>query len=128
VVPLAVSVSVLLLARARGASSPGPLCPQPVYTTSRWEAKLQPLQLSNLSCSHCNLVAHIPKKRKSRSARCPLPASGGAGAAPPPPKTTAPASWAAAYIALGIRYHLGRAGGWRQGQGPPATGRANCAC
>jgi hypothetical protein len=32
----------------------------PVYSTSRWEAKLQSLELSDLSCSHCNLVVHIP--------------------------------------------------------------------
>jgi hypothetical protein len=38
---------------------PGPSMP-PVYSTSRWKAKLQSLELSNLSCSHCNLVAHIP--------------------------------------------------------------------
>jgi hypothetical protein len=31
----------------------------PVYSTSRWKAKLQLLQLSNISCSYCNLVAHI---------------------------------------------------------------------
>jgi hypothetical protein len=52
---------VLLLARARGPEGhlPGPSMP-PVYSTSRWKAKLQSLDLSNLSCSHCNLVVHIP--------------------------------------------------------------------
>jgi hypothetical protein len=35
----------------------------PVYSTSRWKAKLQSLELSDLSCSRCNLVVHIPTKQ-----------------------------------------------------------------
>jgi hypothetical protein len=55
----------------------------PVYSTSRWKAKLQLLQLSNLSCSNCNLVAHItigrepqphqPHTRSSNLGSDPLP-------------------------------------------------------
>jgi hypothetical protein len=44
----------------------GPSMP-PVYSTSCWKAKLQSLELSNLSCSHCNLVVHIPTQLASET-------------------------------------------------------------
>jgi hypothetical protein len=33
----------------------------PVYSTSRWKAKFQSLELSNLSPCHWDLVVHIPR-------------------------------------------------------------------
>jgi hypothetical protein len=65
VAPPAVSSAYSCCLRGPDGHPPGPSVP-PVHSTSRWKAKLQSLELSNLSSGHWNLVVHIPSSAAPR--------------------------------------------------------------